>query len=222
MGLVNFFEAVRHTPGIKAVVNVTSDKCYENKEWAWGYRENEAFGGYGPLQQTARPAAELVTAGYRSSFFNPEKYADHGVALASGRAGNVIGGGDWAEDRLIPDMVRAIAARQAGAHPQPARDPSVAACAGAAIRLPDPGRTPLHAGRRVRRRLQLRPARHRRAPGRNGSSRACAKAGAKGRQLGAGQRAPAARGALPQARLLESPRPPAMAAALATWATPST
>jgi CDP-glucose 4,6-dehydratase len=107
MGLVNFFEAVRNTPGVKAVVNVTSDKCYENKEWAWGYRENEAFGGYDPYSNS-KACAELVTAGYRSSFFNPEKYAEHGVALASGRAGNVIGGGDWAEDRLIPDMVRAI------------------------------------------------------------------------------------------------------------------
>lgn len=112
MGLVNFFEAVRNTPGVKAVVNVTSDKCYENKEWAWGYRENEAFGGYDPYSNS-KACAELVTAGYRSSFFNPEQYATHGVALASGRAGNVIGGGDWAEDRLIPDMVRAIAAGQA-------------------------------------------------------------------------------------------------------------
>ncbi|MES2077137.1 MAG: CDP-glucose 4,6-dehydratase [Pseudomonadota bacterium] len=112
MGLVNFFEAVRATPGVKAVVNVTSDKCYENKEWAWGYRENEAFGGYDPYSNS-KACAELVTAGYRSSFFNPEQYAEHGVALASGRAGNVIGGGDWAEDRLIPDMVRAIDAGRA-------------------------------------------------------------------------------------------------------------
>jgi CDP-glucose 4,6-dehydratase len=111
MGLVNFFEAVRATPGVKAVVNVTSDKCYENKEWPWGYRENEAFGGYDPYSNS-KACAELVTAGYRSSFFHPEKYAEHGVALASGRAGNVIGGGDWAEDRLIPDMVRAIGQRQ--------------------------------------------------------------------------------------------------------------
>jgi CDP-glucose 4,6-dehydratase len=111
MGLVNLFEAVRATPGIKAVVNVTSDKCYENKEWDWGYRENEPLGGYDPYSNS-KACAELVTAGYRSSYFNPEKYAEHGVALASGRAGNVIGGGDWAEDRLIPDMVRAIAAGQ--------------------------------------------------------------------------------------------------------------
>jgi CDP-glucose 4,6-dehydratase len=108
MGLVNFFEAVRATHGIKAVVNVTSDKCYENKEWPWGYRENEAFGGYDPYSNS-KACAELVTAGYRSSFFNPAEHAKHGIALASGRAGNVIGGGDWAQDRLIPDMMRAIA-----------------------------------------------------------------------------------------------------------------
>lgn len=107
MGLVNLFEAVRATPGIKAVVNVTSDKCYENREWAWGYRENEAFGGYDPYSNS-KACAELVTAAYRSSFFNPAHYAVHGVALGSARAGNVIGGGDWAQDRLVPDMLRAI------------------------------------------------------------------------------------------------------------------
>jgi len=109
MGLVNLFEAVRATPGVKAVVNVTSDKCYENREWPSGYRENEAFGGYDPYSNS-KACAELVTAGYRSSFFHPDKYAEHGVALASVRAGNVIGGGDWALDRLIPDMLRAIGA----------------------------------------------------------------------------------------------------------------
>lgn len=113
MGLVNFYEAVRAQAGqgLKAVVNVTSDKCYENKEWPWGYRENEPMGGYDPYSNS-KACAELVTSGYRSSFFHPEQYGVHGVALASGRAGNVIGGGDWAEDRLIPDMVRAIAAGQ--------------------------------------------------------------------------------------------------------------
>ena len=107
MGLINLFEAVRATPGVKAVVNVTSDKCYENREWVWGYRENEAFGGYDPYSNS-KACAELVTSAWRSSFFNPEKYHQHGVALASARAGNVIGGGDWAQDRLIPDMMRAI------------------------------------------------------------------------------------------------------------------
>jgi CDP-glucose 4,6-dehydratase len=107
MGTVNLLEAVRSTGSVKAVVNVTSDKCYENREWVWGYRENEAMGGYDPYS-SSKGCAELVTAAYRNSYFHPEKYLSHGVALASGRAGNVIGGGDWADDRLIPDIMRAI------------------------------------------------------------------------------------------------------------------
>ena len=107
MGTVNLLEAVRGTDSVKAVVNVTSDKCYENREWVWGYRENEAMGGYDPYSNS-KGCAELVTAAYRNSYFHPEKYKEHGVALASVRAGNVIGGGDWADDRLIPDIMRAI------------------------------------------------------------------------------------------------------------------
>jgi CDP-glucose 4,6-dehydratase len=107
MGTVHLLEAVRRTPSVRAVVNVTSDKCYDNKEWVWGYRENEAMGGFDPYSNS-KGCAELVTSAYRNSFFNPGKYADHRVALASGRAGNVIGGGDWADDRLIPDILRAI------------------------------------------------------------------------------------------------------------------
>jgi CDP-glucose 4,6-dehydratase len=107
MGTVNLLEAVRSAGCVKAVVNVTTDKCYENREWAWGYRENEAMGGYDPYS-SSKGCAELVTAAYRNSYFHPEKYQMHGVAIASGRAGNVIGGGDWAEDRLIPDIMRAI------------------------------------------------------------------------------------------------------------------
>ncbi len=107
MGTVNLLEAVRSTQSVKAVVNVTSDKCYENREWAWGYRENEAMGGYDPYSNS-KGCSELVTAAYRNSYFHPEKYSEHGVAIASGRAGNVIGGGDWADDRLIPDILRAI------------------------------------------------------------------------------------------------------------------
>jgi len=107
MGTVNLFEAIRQTKSVKAVVNVTSDKCYENREWAWGYRENEAMGGFDPYS-SSKGCSELVTAAYRNSYFNPGQYEKHGVAIASGRAGNVIGGGDWAEDRLIPDMMRAI------------------------------------------------------------------------------------------------------------------
>ena len=107
MGTVHLLEAVRQTQSVRAVVNVTSDKCYENKEWDWGYRENEAMGGFDPYSNS-KGCAELVTAAYRSSFFNPAKYAEHEIALASGRAGNVIGGGDWAADRLVPDILRAI------------------------------------------------------------------------------------------------------------------
>lgn len=111
MGLVNVFEAIRQTPSVKAVVNVTSDKCYENREWDWGYRENEAMGGYDPYS-SSKGCAELITSAYRRSYFNPETYATHGVALASARAGNVIGGGDWSDDRLIPDIIRAFTAGQ--------------------------------------------------------------------------------------------------------------
>jgi len=107
MGTVNLLEAVRSTGCVKAVVNVTSDKCYENREWVWGYRENEAMGGYDPYS-SSKGCAELVAAAYRNSYFHPEKYKEHGVALASVRAGNVIGGGDWGDDRLIPDIMRAI------------------------------------------------------------------------------------------------------------------
>jgi len=106
MGVVNLLEAVRACPGVKAVVNVTTDKCYENKEHARAFREDEPMGGYDPYS-SSKGCSELVTAAYRNSFFNPADYKKHGVALASARAGNVIGGGDWAADRLIPDMIRA-------------------------------------------------------------------------------------------------------------------
>lgn len=107
MGTVNLLEAVRATSSVRAVVNVTTDKCYENREWHWGYRENEAIGGYDPYS-SSKGCAELVTAAYRNSFFNPDAYDTHGVAIASARAGNVIGGGDWAKDRLVPDIVAAF------------------------------------------------------------------------------------------------------------------
>lgn len=111
MGTVHLLEAVRSTPSVRAVVNVTTDKVYENREWIWGYRENEAFGGYDPYSNS-KGCSELVTAAYRRSYFNPHEYGRHGVAVASARAGNVIGGGDWAVDRLIPDIIRAILAGQ--------------------------------------------------------------------------------------------------------------
>ena len=107
MGTVHLLEAVRNTPGVKAVVNITTDKCYENREWVWGYRENEPMGGYDPYSNS-KGCAELVTAAYRSSFFNANTHAQHGVAVATVRAGNVIGGGDWAQDRLIPDILAAF------------------------------------------------------------------------------------------------------------------
>ena len=107
MGTVNLLEAVRQCRSVKAVVNVTTDKCYENREWHWGYRENEPMGGYDPYS-SSKACSELVTAAYRNSYFNPAAYANHGVALASARAGNVIGGGDWAQDRLICDCVCAL------------------------------------------------------------------------------------------------------------------
>jgi len=107
MGTVHLLEAVRNTPGVKAVVNITTDKCYENREWVWGYRENEPMGGFDPYSNS-KGCAELVSAAYRSSFFNADTYAQHGVATATVRAGNVIGGGDWAQDRLIPDILAAF------------------------------------------------------------------------------------------------------------------
>jgi len=111
MGTVNILEAVRKTNTVSAVVNVTSDKCYENKEWFWGYRENEEMGGHDPYSNS-KGCSELVTSSYRKSYFNQRDYPIHGIALASARAGNVIGGGDWAMDRLIPDILRAFQSKQ--------------------------------------------------------------------------------------------------------------
>jgi CDP-glucose 4,6-dehydratase len=107
MGTVHLLDACRNTSSIKAIVNVTTDKCYENKEWHWGYRENESMGGYDPYSNS-KGCSELVTSSFRNSYFNPNNYEEHGVAVASARAGNVIGGGDWADDRLIPDFIRSI------------------------------------------------------------------------------------------------------------------
>ena len=113
MGTLNVYEACRKTLSVKAIINVTSDKCYENKEWNWGYRENEPMGGYDPYS-ASKGCAELLTSSYRNSYFNIDDYwIKHHVLLASGRAGNVIGGGDWAEDRLIPDIVRATSIKEA-------------------------------------------------------------------------------------------------------------
>ncbi len=107
MGSANILEAVRDCPSVRALINVTTDKCYENREWIWSYRENDPLGGFDPYS-SSKACSEMVTAAYRNSFFNPEAYKNHKVALASARAGNVIGGGDWAKDRLIPDCIRAV------------------------------------------------------------------------------------------------------------------
>jgi CDP-glucose 4,6-dehydratase len=106
LGTAHLFEAIRQTGGCKAVINVTSDKCYENKEWARGYRENDPMGGYDPYS-SSKGCAEFVTTAYRQSFFCPEKFSIHGTSIASVRAGNVIGGGDFGQDRLIPDCIKA-------------------------------------------------------------------------------------------------------------------
>ncbi|HWR58010.1 MAG TPA: CDP-glucose 4,6-dehydratase [Thermodesulfovibrionales bacterium] len=107
MGTVSLFEASRNCASIKALVNVTSDKCYENMEWVWGYRENEPLGGYDPYS-SSKACAELVTSAYRNSFFHAADSSKHSIGVASARAGNVIGGGDFAKDRLVPDAVRAL------------------------------------------------------------------------------------------------------------------
>ncbi|MGE5548920.1 MAG: CDP-glucose 4,6-dehydratase [Bacteroidota bacterium] len=106
-GTVNVLEAVRGSKSVKVLVNVTSDKCYENREWVWGYRENDPLGGYDPYS-SSKGCAELVTAAYRSSFFNPRDRGAHGKSVASVRAGNVIGGGDWSACRIVPDCIRAL------------------------------------------------------------------------------------------------------------------
>lgn len=102
MGTVHVLEAARHVGTVKAIVNITTDKCYENREWVWGYREDEPMGGHDPYSNS-KGCAELVSAAYRKSFLTQA-----GIAMATARAGNVIGGGDWAADRLVPDILRAL------------------------------------------------------------------------------------------------------------------
>jgi CDP-glucose 4,6-dehydratase len=112
MGTVHVLEAIRSTPGVRAAVVVTSDKCYENNEWAWGYRESDPMGGFDPYSNS-KGCAELVTSAYRRSFFTSTSHSQGVPAVASGRAGNVIGGGDWAHDRLVPDFIRAMSGSEA-------------------------------------------------------------------------------------------------------------
>ena len=109
IGTARVLDAVRRTPSVRAVVSVTTDKCYENKEWLWGYRETDPLGGYDPYS-SSKACAEIVSAAYRQSYFPVSRLAEHGCAVATARAGNVIGGGDWSIDRLIPDLVRGFLA----------------------------------------------------------------------------------------------------------------
>jgi CDP-glucose 4,6-dehydratase len=111
IGTARVLDAVRRTPSVRAVVSVTTDKCYENKEWLWGYRETDPLGGYDPYS-SSKACAEIVSAAYRQSYFPVEKLSDHHCAIATARAGNVIGGGDWSTDRLIPDLVRGFLANE--------------------------------------------------------------------------------------------------------------
>jgi CDP-glucose 4,6-dehydratase len=108
MGTARLLEACRLTPSVRSIVIVTSDKCYRNNEWVWGYRENDPMGGHDPYS-ASKGCAELLSASYTKSFFHPAEYGkSHHTALASARAGNAIGGGDWGLDRLIPDCFRAL------------------------------------------------------------------------------------------------------------------
>jgi CDP-glucose 4,6-dehydratase len=111
MGSANLLEAIRQIPSVQAVLMITTDKCYENKEWDWGYREIDQLGGYDPYS-SSKACSELITNAFRNSFFDPKRSLNSSVAIASARAGNVIGGGDWSEDRIVPDIVRAIAQKK--------------------------------------------------------------------------------------------------------------
>jgi CDP-glucose 4,6-dehydratase len=109
IGTARVLDAVRRTPSVRAVVSVTTDKCYENKEWLWGYRETDPLGGYDPYS-SSKACAEIVSAAYRQSYFPIGQIAQHRCGIATARAGNVIGGGDWSTDRLIPDLIRGFLA----------------------------------------------------------------------------------------------------------------
>lgn len=119
MGTVNLFEVCRHTPSVRVIINITSDKCYENRELDCSYKENDPMGGYDPYS-SSKGCAELITNAYLKSFFNPENFKEHGKCLASVRAGNAVGGGDWGEDRLIPDCIKALLKNK----PTVVRDPN--------------------------------------------------------------------------------------------------
>ncbi|KAA0593705.1 CDP-glucose 4,6-dehydratase [Azospirillum lipoferum] len=107
MGTLNLLEGARRVPSVRSIVVVTTDKCYLNRGWVWGYRENDPLGG-NDLYSSSKACTEILTASFRHSFFPPERHGQHGVGIATARAGNVIGGGDWAPDRLVPDAIRAF------------------------------------------------------------------------------------------------------------------
>jgi len=107
MGTLNILEGIRSITQVRAAVMITTDKCYENKEWIWAYRENEPMGGYDPYS-SSKACAELLISSYRNSYYPADKFNQHQTAIASARVGNVIGGGDWAKDRLIPDIIHAF------------------------------------------------------------------------------------------------------------------
>lgn len=109
MGTLNLLESIRLSGSVRSCVIVTTDKCYENREWCWPYRESDALGGFDPYS-SSKACAEILTASYRRSFFSPDRNADHATAISTARAGNVIGGGDWAQDRLVPDVMNAFCA----------------------------------------------------------------------------------------------------------------
>jgi len=107
LGTANILEAIRNSNSVHTSILITTDKVYENKEWIWGYRENDPVGGFDPYS-ASKGASDIIIKSYRNSFFNPKKYLDHGKSISSVRAGNVIGGGDWSENRIIPDCIKAI------------------------------------------------------------------------------------------------------------------
>ncbi|MGI0063237.1 MAG: CDP-glucose 4,6-dehydratase, partial [Nitrosotalea sp.] len=111
LGTVNVFEVIRKLGNVRVVINVTSDKCYENRESISGYKETDPMGGYDPYS-SSKGCAELITSSFRNSFFNPKEYDKHGIALASVRAGNIIGGGDWSTNRLVPDIMKGLIENQ--------------------------------------------------------------------------------------------------------------
>ena len=134
MGTVHVLAAAAAVKAVRSVIVVTSDKCYENREWLWAYREDEPLGGHDPYS-SSKGCAELVTAAWRKSFCGPGR---RDLGIASARAGNVIGGGDWADDRLIPDCIRALKVRTADRYSQSGGDTALAACVGSALWLSYP------------------------------------------------------------------------------------